>query len=287
MKYAFIKTQEDTHKVVHLCDALGVSSSGYYDWQTRKPSVREKTNEVLLEKIKRIFKHHKGRYGSPRIHATLKREGEIVSRGRVERLMRQNGLEARRSKRHKRVYRQREQQKAAPNVLDRQFQANKVNEKWVSDITFIPTVAGYVYLATVLDLYSRAIVGWAMSERINGELVLDALNMAIEQRGEPQDVLVHSDQGSQYTAQAYRDWLSQYNLVCSMSRKGDCFDNAVAESFFRTLKEELVKDERFKTRQEAKQAIFEYIEIYYNRQRLHSTLNYTTPFEFETMQSNA
>jgi transposase InsO family protein len=174
-----------------------------------------------------------------------------------------------------------------PNRLNRQFQAARPNEKWVSDITFIPTVAGYVYLATVLDLYSRAIIGWSMSERINGQLVMDALNMAIEQRGAPEDVLVHSDQGSQYTAQAYREWLHRYNMVCSMSRKGDCFDNAVAESFFRTLKEELVKEHRFKTRQEAKQAIFEYIEIYYNRQRLHSYLNYTTPFEYETMQSVA
>lgn len=287
MKYAFIKVQEEIHKVTRLCEVLGVSNSGYYDWRTRKPSAREQANKVLLGKIKHIYARHKGRYGSPRIHATLKREGDTASRGRVERLMRKNGIEAHRAKRHKRVYQQREQQKAAPNVLDRQFQANKVNEKWVSDITFIPTVAGYVYLATVLDLYSRAIVGWSMSERINGQLVMDALNMAIEQRGTPRDVLVHSDQGSQYTAQAYREWLHRHNMVCSMSRKGDCFDNAVAESFFRTLKEELVKEHRFKTRQEAKQAIFEYIEIYYNRQRLHSYLNYTTPFEYETMQSVA
>lgn len=287
MKYAFIKAQETDHKVICLCDALGVSSSGYYDWRLRTPCARRQENKRLLEKIRRIYDQHKGRYGSPRIHAALKQEDENVSRGRVERLMRQNGIEAQRAKRHKRIYRQREQQKAASNVLARQFEATKVNEKWVSDITFIPTVAGYVYLATVLDLYSRAIVGWSMSERINGELVLDALNMAIEQRGEPHGVLVHSDQGSQYTAQAYRDWLSRHNMICSMSRKGDCFDNAVAESFFRTLKEELVKERRFKTRQEAKQAIFEYIEIYYNRQRLHSYLNYTTPFEYENMQSVA
>jgi transposase InsO family protein len=287
VKYAFIKTQEAVHKVTRLCEVLGVSSSGYYDWRIRKPSARAQANEELLDKIKHIYTRHKGRYGSPRIHATLKRAGDTASRGRIERLMHKNGIVAHRSKRHKRTYQQREQQKAMPNRLNRQFQAARPNEKWVSDITFIPTVAGYVYLATVLDLYSRAIIGWSMSERINGQLVMDALNMAIEQRGAPEDVLVHSDQGSQYTAQAYREWLHRYNMVCSMSRKGDCFDNAVAESFFRTLKEELVKEHRFKTRQEAKQAIFEYIEIYYNRQRLHSYLNYTTPFEYETMQSVA
>jgi putative transposase len=287
VKYAFIKEQASEHAVAHLCDALGVSSSGYYAWLGRTPSSREQTNAILLEKIKQIYLRHQGRYGSPRIHATLKQKGHLVSRGRVERLMHKNGIEAHRARRHKRTYQQRDQQKAMPNVLNRQFSASKPNEKWVSDITFIPTVTGYVYLATVLDLYSRAIVGWSMSERINGQLVIDALNMAIEQRCAPQGVLVHSDQGSQYTAQAYRDWLSRHDMICSMSRKGDCFDNAVAESFFRTLKEELVKERRFKTRQEAKQAIFEYIEIYYNRQRLHSTLNYTTPFEYETMQSVA
>lgn len=285
MKYAFIKAHDKEHAAIRLCEVLGVSKSGYYAWLSREPSERERENQQLLEKIKLIYAQHKGRYGSPRIHAALKQVGEDVSRGRVERLMHKNGIEARRATRHKRIYRQREQLKAAPNVLDRQFKATRPNEKWVSDITFIPTVAGYVYLATVLDLYSRAIVGWSMSERINGELVTDALTMAIEQRGKPAGVLVHSDQGSQYTAQAYREWLMQNQMTCSMSRKGDCFDNAVAESFFRTLKEELVRDCCFKTRQEAMQAIFEYIEIYYNRQRLHSTLNYTTPFEYETIQA--
>lgn len=226
---------------------------------------------------------NKMRYGSPRIHAALLKQGEQVSRGRVERLMRQHNIVALRAKRHKRVYRQREQQLGADNILARNFKAEMPNEKWVSDITFIPTREGYLYLATMLDLYSRAIVGWSMSDRINGELVLDALDMAIEHRGSPQGVLVHSDQGSQYTAESYREKLKTQKMVCSMSRKGECHDNAVAESFFHTLKEELVYNENYRTRHEAKQSIFKYIELYYNRQRLHSYLDYNAPLEYERM----
>lgn len=159
------------------------------------------------------------------------------------------------------------------------------NAKWVSDITFIPTRQGPLHLATVVDLYSRAVIGWAMSARINGQLVLDALEMAIQRRGAPQDMLVHSDQGSQYTAQAYRDKLKENAMCCSMSRKGECHDNAVAESFFHTLKEEVVRDARFTSLREAKQKIFQYIELYYNRQRLHSTLGYHAPLEYERINA--
>jgi putative transposase len=285
VKYAFIKHEAVRYGIAPLCKVLGVSRSGYYDWQQRDISPREKANQRLLKLITHEFNTHKGRYGSPRIHAALKRQGEQASKSRIERLMKRNGLIALRAKRHKRVYVQRAQQQPAPNHLARMFRARKPNEKWVSDITFIPTRQGYLYLATVVDLFSRAIVGWAMSARINGQLVLDALDMAVQQRGSPQGVLVHSDQGSQYTAEAYRKQLKDNAMVCSMSRKGECLDNAVAESFFHTLKEELVKDACFTSLREAKQAIFKYIEIYYNRQRLHSTLGYETPMAYERINA--
>ncbi|MDH5179896.1 MAG: IS3 family transposase [Gammaproteobacteria bacterium] len=287
MKYAFIKDEQPHHTVQRLCDVLNVSRSGYYDWLGRRPSCRTQANQRLLGKLKVLYQHHKGRYGSPRLHAALVQQGEKVSRGRVERLMNRHDIKATRSKRHKRVYFQREQQQAAPNVLSRQFTANQPNQKWVSDITFVPTREGYLYLAMVLDLYSRAVIGWSMSHRINGQLVMDALNMAILHRGEPIGVLVHSDQGSQYTAQVYRERLVQNGMVCSMSRKGECHDNAVAESFFHTLKEELITDADFKTRHQARQAIFKYIEMYYNRVRLHSALGYMAPLHYELMNEVA
>lgn len=287
MKYGFIQKYADEYDISLMCHVLKVSRGGFYDWRDRELSVRAIENQMLGRKIHRIFDVHKGRYGSPRVHAALKREAITISKGRVERLMRRAGLAATRAKRHKRVYIQREQQQAAPNYLARQFDANKPNEKWVGDITFIPTRQGYLYLAVILDLYSRAIVGWAMSARINGQLVMDALNMAIKQRGSPKGVLVHSDQGSQYTAESYRKKLEEHDMVCSMSRKGECQDNAVAESFFHTLKEELVRDSRFTSLHEAKQEIFKYIEIYYNRQRIHSTLGYQTPFDYERINAVA
>lgn len=286
MKYNFIKN-EINRPVRRLCDVLGVSRSGYYDWLHRSPSKRECENAHLLMKIKTLYMQHKGRYGAPRIHAALTHQGTHTSKGRIERLMRTHDIKACRSKRHKRIYFQREQQQSAANHLDRQFKASKPNQKWVSDITFITTREGFVYLAIVLDLYSRAIVGWSMSHRINGQLVIDALNMAVIHRDRPEGVLVHSDQGSQYTAQVYRDLLSSLNMTCSMSRKGECHDNAVAESFFHTLKEELVTDAQYQTRQQAKQSIFKYIELYYNQQRLHSTLNYEAPLQYERINEVA
>ena len=285
MKYAFIRTESTHYKVNALCDLLGVSRSGYYDWKDRAPSKRELANQRLLGKIQTLHKTHKQRYGSPRMHAALVKNGDHVSKGRVERLMRNHHIVAQRAKRHKRVYIQREQQKAPPNVLSRNFDAATPDCKWVSDITFIPTREGYLYLAIVLDIFSRAIVGWAMSHRINGDLVLAALDMAIEHRGSPKGVMVHSDQGSQYTAEAYREKLNQHDMVCSMSRKGECHDNAVAESFFHTLKEELVHDESYAKRQQAKHSIFKDIELYYNRQRLHSYLGYEAPLVYERMHT--
>ena len=287
MKYAFIKQHADVHAVTRLCEALGVSSSGYYDWRNRKVSERSRENEALVSRIKTIHSQVMETYGSPRIHAELTAQGQQVSLGRVERLMRENHIQAKQSRRHKRTHQHREGQAPEENILDRQFYALEPNRKWVSDITFIETSQGWLYLAIVLDLYSRAIVGWSMSNKIDGQLVLDALSMAIAHRTPKPGLLMHSDQGSQYTAASYRSELAANGMTCSMSRKGECHDNAVAESFFHSLKGELVYGARFKSRDEARHAIFKYIELFYNRKRRHSHLNYKAPFEYESMKAAA
>jgi transposase InsO family protein len=262
---------------------LGVSTSGYYDWLKRKPSKRAIEDRQYLRQIKSIHKEVRETYGSPRMHAELIAQGHSIGRGRVERLMSSNAIQAKQARRNKRVYKLRSAQISVGNILDRQFYASAPNKKWVSDITFIETREGWLYLAIVLDLYSRAIVGWSMGKSINGQLVRDALAMAVEHRSIDSQVLVHSDQGSQYTAHAYHETLQNYGMVCSMSRKGECHDNAVAESFFHSLKSELVYDEKYLTRAEAKQSVFKYIEIFYNRKRRHSYLNYQAPLVYETM----
>lgn len=285
MKYAFIREQRPHHSLERLCAALGVSRSGYYDWLEREPSPRAKANTALVAEMRRIHGEVYRSYGSPRMHVELLHRGYATSRGRVERLMRLHGIRAERSNRHRRCRRHREVQPPEPNHLDRQFFAAAPNQKWVSDITFIETRQGWLYLAIVLDLYSRAIVGWSMRYRLTADLVRDALSMAVQHRGGAQGALVHSDQGSQYTAAGYREDLSRNGMTASMSRKGECHDNAVAESFFHTLKEELTGGEMFKTREEAKQAIFRYIELFYNRRRRHSYLGYQAPLAYETMNA--
>jgi putative transposase len=287
VKYAFIKQHADVYAVTRMCDVLGVSSSGFYNWRNRKISRRSQENQALMDQIRVIHSQVMETYGSPRMHAELLAQGQRVSLGRVERLMRENGIQAKQARRYKRTYQHREAQAPEENILDRQFYALEPNKKWVSDITFIETVQGWLYLAIVLDLYSRAIVGWSMSSKIDGQLVLDALTMAINQRAPEEDLLAHSDQGSQYTAKVYRDELAAHGITCSMSRKGECHDNAVAESFFHSLKTELVYGARFKTRDEARHAIFKYIELFYNRKRLHSYLDYKAPLEYENMMAAA
>lgn len=287
MKYAFIKDHRSKYTIIRLCEILDVSSSGYYDWLERPLSRQAQERNILLTQITTIHGEVKQRYGSPRMHIELIERGHVASKGRVERIMHDNDIKAKRSRRHKRTIEHREVTAPVDNILNREFSTNKPNKKWVQDITFIETRQGWLYLAIVLDLYSRAIVGWSMSDKINGKLVLDALNMAIAQRCPNGKVLVHSDQGSQYTAFKYRDTLKNNGMVCSMSRKGECHDNAVAESFFHTLKEELVYDEDFATREEARQSIFKYIEFFYNRKRRHSYINYKAPFEFENMKAVA
>lgn len=281
MKYAYIQTESTCHSVATLCRVLAVSRSGFYAWRCRRPSQRVQSNQQLLSAVKTVHADVMESYGSPRMHAELKARGHSTGRGRVERLMRHHGIQAKRVRQHRSVQEQRQQQVAADNILSRSFIALRPNEKWVSDITFIETREGWLYLAIVLDLYSRAIVGWSMSAMINGKLVRDALAMAVAQRDKPRSVLVHSDQGSQYTAAAYRHQLAAHDMTCSMSRKGECHDNAVAESFFSSLKAELTNHMDYKTRDEARQSIFKYIELFYNRRRRHSYLNYLAPLEYE------
>ena len=281
MKYAFIQSQSHAHSVHRMCKVLGISSSGYYGWRSRPESNRAQENRLLISSIKYFHQASRGTYGSPRIHQDLLASGKTVGINRVARLMRLVGIQSKMAKRFVITTNSKNTLKAAPDHLQRRFNTIEQNKAWVSDTTFIPTRQGWLYLAVILDLFSRQIIGWSMSDRNNSKLVVDALTMAIWRRGRSRDVIVHSDQGSTYASTDYQQLLNDNNLVCSMSRKGECLDNAVAESFFGTLKAELVDDEDYHTRQEAKQSLFEYIEVFYNRKRRHSSLDYLSPVDFE------
>lgn len=283
MRYRFIEEQKATHAVGRLCRVLEVSRSGYYDWQGRLPSQRSQTNAKLLSRIRESHHRSRATYGVRRIHAELHAEGLKSGKKRIARLMRAEGLKAKRPKRFKATTDSRHALPVAANHLGRQFQVHQPNTHWASDITYIPTQEGWLYVAIILDLYSRRVVGWAMQSRMTVELVQNALEMALSQRCVETGLLLHSDRGSQYAATDYQALLNAHGILCSMSRKGNCWDNAVAESFFRTLKTELVYHQRYTTRAQAKQSIFEYIEVFYNRLRRHSHLNYQTPAEFEKM----
>jgi putative transposase len=256
-----------------------VSRSGYYAWAKRPESERDKSERALSVEVAAVHQESRSRYGSPRVHAELRARGRRVSRKRVARLMRQQGLRARPRRRFVRTTDSAHSQPVAPNTLDRKFEPDTPNSTWAGDITYVWTGEGWLYLAVLLDLFSRKVVGWAMSEKIDRALVLSALDMAL--LGRPAPALHHSDRGSQYASEDYRRLLEQREIACSMSRKGNCWDNAVVESFFSTLKQELVYPCVFKTRQEAKLALFEYMEVFYNRKRRHSSLGYLSPAEYE------
>ena len=281
MKYAFIRSQRERYCLTRLCSALSVSPSGYYDWLDRPLSLTAQANQRILTKIRCYHKASRSTYGSPRIQRDLLDSGEAVSRQRVARLMRSQGIESKMAKRFVVTTNSKNTTSAAPDRLKRNFRTLKKDKAWVSDTTFIRTRQGWLYLAVMLDLYSRQVVGWAMSDRNDTKLVADALMMAVWRRGNLKDVIVHSDQGSTYASGEYRQLLKKNGMLCSMSRKGECHDNAVAESFFGTLKTELVDDEDYRTRQQARQSLFEYIEVFYNRQRRHSYLGYISPVEYE------
>jgi putative transposase len=276
-----IKTNENLFPVGLMCRLLSVSRSGYYGWKQRPPSDREQANQLLKAAIKRVFDDEKGRPGSPRITRRLKEEGVSAGRHRIARIMRDNRWRAKAARKYKATTNSKHSLPVAPNLLEQNFMADKPDQKWVSDITYIWTDEGWLYLAVVLELYSRRVIGWAIAERMTATLVCDALVMALWHRKLPTGVVVHSDRGSQYCSAAYQKLFHKHQLSCSMSKKGDCYDNAAMESWNHSFKVEAVHGERFKTRSDAKYQVFEYIEVYYNRKRLHSRLGYMSPVAFE------
>jgi transposase InsO family protein len=264
-----------------MCRALEVSAAGYYAWRARKPSRRATENERLVEQIKAVHAASRGIYGSPKIHRELRRDGETVNHKRVARLMKEQGLKAKRVKKSRRTTDSCHSLPVADNVLARQFRAGRPDEVWASDITYVWTEEGWLYLAVFLDLYSRLVVGWAVSQDLSTEFVETAFMQGQARRGETVSPLIHSDRGSQYAGAAFRGRLSAWGCAQSMSRKGNCWDNAVTESFFGVLKAEMVHHERFATRQEARDKLFDYIEVFYNRTRIHSAAEYLAPAEYE------
>jgi len=276
-----IEASHGLYPVRRLCRLLGVSSSGYYAWRNRSPSRRDKENEELLKAIRQIFKDVNGCYGSPRMHAELKSRGYRCGRHRVARLMRRHGLAVRR--RIKRPgTRFNDDRGKAPNLLNRQFAVGRINQVWASDITYIRTSQGFVYLAVVLDLYSRRVVGWAMRSRLGADLVSAALQQALGQRRPKSGIMHHSDRDGLYASAAYQELLAEHGFIVSNSRKGDCLDNACVESFFARLKVECMYPGRFINRAQAELDIFRYLEVFYNRVRRHSTLNYLSPVDYES-----
>lgn len=264
-----------------MCHVLEVSENGYYNWRKRGKSQRKQDDEQLTERIKDAYDDNRGVYGSPRIHAELKEQGIHCGRKRIARLMREKGINAGRKRQKARTTDSSHDSPIAPNLLKRDFTADAPNKKWLTDMTFIATREGWLYLAGVLDAYSRKLIGWAMGKEHDAELVKEALRMALIQRQPGAGLVHHSDRGSEYASKSYQGLLHQHNIQISMSRKGDCYDNAPMESFWGTLKEEGVGKVIFQSRKEAKTAIFDYIEVFYNRKRRHSSLGYLSPVDFE------
>lgn len=281
MKFRFIEKHKDKCSIGHICTLLGVSRSGFYAWKNRKPSQREQINQVLIDHIRRIHRMSRKTYGSPRVYAQLKRQGIPCNQKTVARLMRQDGLKGQRKYRKVITTNSNHKFPVASNVLNREFTADGPNQKWVADITYVPTEEGWLYVAGVLDLFSRKLVGWGMSSQIDATLVERALRMALYQRQPGKGLLHHSDRGVQYASYQIREILTANQIQVSMSGKANCYDNAVMESFFGTLKNEWVHHQKYKTRSQARTDIFEYIEGFYNTVRLHSTLGYLSPSEFE------
>lgn len=275
-----IAALRDEFPVAFMCRVLGVSRSGFYAWCSRPESARSKENKELVTEIKRVHAESRGTYGSPRIHAELQEQGVEVGRKRVARLMRENGVAAGGRRRYRKTTDSDHDHRVAPNVLDREFVVTAKNRVWAGDITYVWTSEGWLYLAVVLDLFSRRVVGWAVADHMRTDLVLRALDEALLRRRPGGDLLHHSDRGSQYASDDYRARLEALGIECSMSRKGNCWDNAVVESFFGTLKTEL-GDLAGCTRAEARAALFEYVEVFYNRERRHSYLGYVSPARYE------
>jgi len=284
VKYQFIEDHRDQYPVTLMCQVLEIARSGYYAWRKQPLSARKMAELLLLMHIQDIFEQSRQTYGSYRIQATLADQGLRCGRKRVARLMREYNLEPKTSRPFKVVTTDTNHTlPVAPNRLNQEFTADRPDQIWLTDITYIPTDEAWLYLAVVLDLYSRRIVGWAMSDSLHRQLVIDALQMALTARQPPPGLLHHSDRGSQYASQEYQALLTQARMMGSMSRKGNCFDNAPLESFFGTLKTELVYHQHYATRAQARLDIFEYIEVFYNRFRRHASLGYKSPVKYEAL----
>lgn len=282
MKYRFVDRERQWFGVDALCRAVGVTRGGYWSWRRRVPSARTLGDSLLLADIKRIYGDGRGTYGSPRIHEALNQEGTACGKKRVERLMRDNGIKAKHERKYKPACTDSAHKMAvADNLLNRQFERSQPNQAWVSDTTYVWTAEGWLYLAAMLDLFSRRVVGWAMGAQNDTGLVLRALHMAAQRRRPPKGLLLHSDRGSTYASADYQAALRDYGMICSMSRKGNCWDNAPMESWFHTLKVELIHDRKFATRREAEAAIFEYMEVFYNQQRICMTVGGLPPAKYE------
>jgi putative transposase len=281
MKYVFVRDHRGSFPADLMCRTLGVGSSGFYAWLKRPESPRSRENRRLLMEIKVVHQKSRKTYGSPRIHAELNEGGRACSRYRVARLIRQHGIVSKYTRKFRVTTNSVHSYPIAKNLLKRQFNVSRPGQCWVWNITYIPTLEGWLYLAVTLDLFHRKVIGWSMGRWITRQLVIDALNMAIKSGGLKSEVILHSDRGVQYASNEFQALLKTNGIQCSMSRKGDCWDNAVAESFFHTLKVELIHGKTYNTHQEAKTAIFEYIEGFYNRQRSHSYLGYLSPDEYE------
>lgn len=277
MRYVWIDSQRDSYPLQALCEQLGVSTSGYADWKKCGGPTHWLSDEQLLALIRSVHAEFRQAYGSPRITEELKSRGIPVSRDRVKRLMKASGIRAKHKRRYKATTDSKHALPVAPNLLERQFVRSAPDQVWTTDITYIPTREGWLYLAVVMDLYTRMIVGWSMDGRMTRELAMNALRMARFRRKPAPGLLHHSDRGSQYCSGDYQALLAEYGMVASMSRKGNCWDNAPMESFFNSLKNERVFHEDYETRTEAKQDVFEYIEMFYNRRRRHSALGYCSP----------
>ena len=281
MKYAFIHENAALFTLTIMCRVLGVSRSGYAGWLTRKPSPQAQERQAMDNKIRAAFERKRGREGSPRLTRALRKDGIAISENTVAERMKSMGLRAKAKKKFKATTNSKHNFPVSPNLLKRQFSVARPNQVWVTDITYLWTSVGWLYLAVILDLHSRRVVGWSMNERMTSTLVCDALRMAWFRRRRPEGVIVHSDRGSQYCGKDFQRLLKRYKMTSSMSRKGDCWDNAVAESFFHSIKVEAIHGENFETRESMREEVFEYIEVYYNRERLHSTRGYMSPAQFE------
>jgi transposase InsO family protein len=279
VKYEFIEAQRKDHGVRTLCKALQVSASGYYAARKRPPSARAQRQSALVFKIREAHAASRQSYGAPRVHAELVAQGMACCRNTVAKLMRREQIVPRAIRQFRVTTDSRNTKDVSPNLIRRRFRVKRPNVCWLGDITYIPTREGWLYLAAVMDLYSRAIVGWGMSSSLDGRLATEALQMAIARRGVPE--IVHTDRGSTYATWAYRDLIAKHRIRQSMSRKGNCWDNAPMESFFHSLKTDLVMHCDYQTRDEARASLFEYMEVFYNRQRRHSTINYVAPLAFE------